>query len=133
MGSNTDKVHSIRVTGEQNPVSNLYKRKLNSQGAVWHSVENLYQYQRAVFLDQGELSHQMISATHAHQVLQIKKYHFHHSGTNTNFLSYIPFWSSSMSNAKSGSSKLELKVPDMFWGTGNHGIGEKILENFYKI
>ena len=73
MGSNTDKAHSIRITDEQNPLSNLYKCKLNSQGAVWHSVEHLYQYQRAIFLDQGECSHQIISATNAHQVLLIAK------------------------------------------------------------
>ena len=81
MGSNTDKAHSIRITGEQNPLSNLYKCTLNSQGAVWHSVENLYQYQRAIFRDQGELSDQIISATNAHQVLQIAK-----------FLPYSPLW-----------------------------------------
>ena len=46
MGSYTNKAHSIRIAGEQNPLSNLYKCKLNSQGAVWHSVEHLYQYQR---------------------------------------------------------------------------------------
>ena len=73
MGSNTDKAHPIMITGEQNPLGNLYKCKLNSQGAVWHSVEHLYQYQRAIFLDQGELSDQIISATIAHQVLQIAK------------------------------------------------------------
>ena len=142
MGSNTDKAHSIRITGEQNPLSNLYKCKLNSQGALWHSVEHLYQYQRAIFLDQGELSDQIISATNAHQVLQIAKN-----------LPYLPLWDkhklSFMDTLlelkyeqceefrvklhQSGSSKLELKVPDMFWGTGNRGNGEnhfgKLLQN----
>ena len=142
MGSKTDKAHSIRITGEQNPLSNLYKYKLNSQGAVWHSVEHLYQYQRAIFLDQGELSDQIISATNAHQVLQIAKN-----------LPYSPLWDKHQLSFmdtllelkyeqcdefrvklhQSGSSKLELKVPDMFWGTGNRGNGEshfgKLLQN----
>ena len=85
---------------------------------------------RAIFLDQGELSEQIISATNAHQVLQIAKN-----------LPYSPLWDKHkltfmdtllelkyeqceefrVKLQQRGSSKSELTVPDMFWGTGNRG------------
>ena len=141
MGSITDKAHSIRITGAQNPLSNLYKCKLNSQGAVWHSVEHLYQYQRAIFLDQGELSDQIISATNAHQVLQIAN-NLPYSPLGKNKLSFmdtlleLKYEQCEEFRVKlhqSGSSKLELKVPDMFWGTENMVLPPKtpIRKNYF--
>ena len=100
MGSITDKAHSIRITGEQNPLSNLYKCKLNSQGALWHSVEHRYtntkeQYSwiKANCLIKS-FRPQTLTKSCKLQII----YHTHH--WEKNFRSWIPFWSSSMSNAK---------------------------------
>ena len=142
--SNSDQQNSgkIRISGGRNPLSNLFPCKLNHNGAVWPSLEHLYQYQKAIFMDQGELSDQIFSATDAHQATKI-----------ANKIPSSPLWDKHKSSFmetlldlkyeqceefrvqlhQSGSAKLELRVPDMFWGTGNCGNGEnrfgKLLQN----
>lgn len=129
---------SIRIVGEHNPLSNIYKCKINYQGAVWNSVEHLFQYQRAVFLDQGKLSDQIFSASNAHQVLKLagklpisplwNKHQLSFMATLLD-LKYEQCEEFRVKLHQSGTSKLELKVPNRFWGTGNYGDGENHFGN----